>query len=164
MSTITDIRVADEVFIATALLHREQPDRPDFTVSEIVERAKKEDLTGELRPGVYVHASLHCVANKAPNPGKYRILYATGTRTRRLLRSGDDVHPLRDGKIWPNPQEIPPQFHKLIDWAQANFDSPSQAPPSKWLNSVLELRGTGKDLWAGDDPDQYVRSLREGWE
>jgi antitoxin HicB len=29
---------------------------------------------------------------------------------------------------------------------------------------LLQLRGSGKDLWAGEDPDEYVRRLREGWD
>jgi len=57
----TRVKVADEVWIATALLHREHPEREDFTVAEIVERARKESLTPDLRPGVYVHAlQLEC--------------------------------------------------------------------------------------------------------
>lgn len=67
------VKVADEVWIATALLHRENPDRSDFTVGEIVERARKEGIAGELRPGVYVHAllrtadqfSLSCISSRA---------------------------------------------------------------------------------------------------
>ena len=78
MTTSTALRVADEVFIAITLLHREHPDRDDFTISDIVERAEKEAVFGELRPGVRVYASLHCVANKPPNPGRDRMLYATG--------------------------------------------------------------------------------------
>src|SRR5712691_12463157 len=57
-----ELKVADEVWLAAALLHREQPDRADYTVAEIVERARQEGLTPDLRPGVYVHAVLHCVA------------------------------------------------------------------------------------------------------
>src|SRR5712692_9175185 len=106
-SPTAGLRVADEVFIATALLHRENPDRNDFTLSEIVDRAERENLYGELRPGVRVHASLHCVANRAPNPGRYRMLYATGDRTRRLLRAGDAYHPDRTGKLWPEPDAVP---------------------------------------------------------
>lgn len=47
----TRIRVGDEVWIATALLHRENPDREDFEVQEIVERVGKLDLSGRLRGG-----------------------------------------------------------------------------------------------------------------
>ena len=71
------VKVADEVWIAVALLQREHPGRPDFSVRDIVERARKEAIAGEVRPGVYVHALQHCVANRPPNPGRYRMLYAT---------------------------------------------------------------------------------------
>ena len=70
-------KVADEVWIAVALLHRENPKREDFTITEIVERARREKITGDLRPGVQVHVYLHCVADRLPNPGCYRMLYAT---------------------------------------------------------------------------------------
>jgi len=158
-------KVADEAFIAIALLHREQPEREDFTISEIVERARKEGLgfPGELRPGVRVHATLHCVANRPPNPGRYRMLYATGDRTRRLLLAGDNVHPERTGKIFPDPEDIPSQYHELIDWAKQRY---GQSVPSggRWLEGILQMRGLGRELWKGEDPDEYVRRLREGWE
>ena len=157
-----DVKVADEVFIATALLHRENPKRADFTISEIVERAAKENLFGELRPGVRVHASLHCVANRAPNPGRYRMLYATGERTRRLLRSGDDEHPGRTGKIWPDPEAVPSRYAELIHWAKQQYGKPS-SHQTRWLDGVLQMRGLGRELWRGEDPDEYVRRLRENW-
>ena len=52
------VRVADEVWIATALLHRQYPEERDFTVGRIVQRAEAENITaaGSLRPGVRVHA------------------------------------------------------------------------------------------------------------
>ncbi|HEV2687240.1 MAG TPA: hypothetical protein VGV35_01760 [Bryobacteraceae bacterium] len=33
----------------------------------------------------------------------------------------------------------------------------------RWLAGILQLRGLGKDLWKGEDPDEYVRRLRENW-
>ena len=158
-----DVKVADEVFLVTAALHRENPDREDFTISEIVARAARENLTGELRPGVRVHASLHCVANKAPNPGRYRMLYATDKRTRRLLRSGDDVHPLRTGKIWPEPEDVPTKYRELLEWAKRRYGT---SPPvtTRWLEGIFQLRGIGRQLWRNEDPDEYVRRLRENWE
>ena len=74
------IRVADEVWIAAALLHRRYPDREDFTVGEIVRaRPARSAVAGraDVRPGVQSHAYLHCVANRAPNPGRYRMLVET---------------------------------------------------------------------------------------
>lgn len=158
-----EIKVADEVFVATALLHREHPEREDFTISEIVERAARENLSGDLRPGVRVHASLHCVANRAPNPARLRMLYATGERTRRLLLATDDVHPQRTGKIWPEPSDIPPRYAGLIDWAKQRYQKAGPRP-KRWLEGVLQMRGLGRELWRGIDADEYVRELRQHWE
>ena len=80
------VKVADEVWIAAALLHREHPEKPDFTVEEIVDRAKQEGLFKPFRRGVYVHVIQHCVANRPPNPGRYRMLYETAPGRRRRGR------------------------------------------------------------------------------
>jgi hypothetical protein len=45
------LRVADEVWIATALLHREHSDRDDFTIQEISRRAQQQAAEQSLRPG-----------------------------------------------------------------------------------------------------------------
>lgn len=161
-SSAEGIRVADEVWIATALLHRENPEREDFTTQEIVERAAQENLFGSLRPGVRVHASLHCVANKTPNPGSYRMLFATGKHTRRLYRPSDVADPLRKGKIAPRRDEIPDRYRELLDWYERVFArGGSKGPPVP--DPILALRGLGKEMWEGEDPDAYVRRLREGW-
>lgn len=159
----TSVKVADETWIATALLHRENPQRSGFTVQEIVARAEKEQMTGQLRPGVRVHAALHCVANRPPNPGRYRMLFATGKDTRRLYRPGDTYHPNReDSKTVPQRTEIPESYRFLLDWYEKEYASGQL--PGKAQDSILSLRGLGKELWKGVDPDEYVRQLREGWE
>src|SRR5213080_2235032 len=102
------IRVADEVWNATALLHREHPGRADFSLKEIDARLVREGLTDSKRPGVYPHLSVHCVANRPPNPGPYRMLFETATSRRRLYRPGDPYHPKREeGKILPDRADIP---------------------------------------------------------
>ncbi len=157
------IKVADEVWIATALLHRENPKREDFSVSEIVARARRENLSGELRPGVQVHAYLHCVANRPPNPGRYRMLYATGKNTRRLFRENDDFNPERgSGKVTPHKENIPAQYHSLLDWYADKFVGKRKGVEKS--DPILELRGLGKAIWVGEDPDEYVNRLRRGWE
>ena len=167
-----DVSCAVEVFLATALLHQEQPGRADFTIQEIVSRAARENITGEIRSGVNVHASQHCVANKAPNPAKHRMLFATGKHTRRLLLPGDAVLPGRTGKIFPDPGEVPHRYLPVLEWARARYERGS-APaggtntgesPQRWLESLFELEGLGKEHWTDVDPDQFVRELREGWE
>lgn len=157
------ILVADEVFVATALLHKEHPNRDDFTISEIVGRVADLNLYGTLRPGVRVHATLHCVANREPNPGRRRMLYATGLHTRRLLRSGDFVHPGRDGKIWPDPESLPEQYRELIEWAKKRYGADPQRA-KRWLEGIFAMRGLGRELWRRQEADEYVRSLREDWE
>lgn len=181
---LVEVSCAVEVFIATALLHREQKGRLDFTIQEIVNRASRENITGEMRLGVNVHASQHCVANKAPNPAKHRMLFSTGKHTRRLLLPGDEVHPDRTGKIFPEAGEVPERYLSLLEWAKerygaAGFSTSASRPVSagnssslrqepksagRWLESLFELEGLGKEHWKDVDPDEFVRQLREGWE
>lgn len=156
------IRVADEVWIALALLHQEHPERDDFTVQEIVQRLSEENITGSQRPGVGAHAYLHCVANKAPNPTGYRMLYGTGRNTRRLYRPGDLAHPKRAGKTVPRRDQIPRRYHDLLDWYETEYSKRAEAvgaPP----DPILALRGVGREIWQDEDSDEYVRNLREGW-
>ena len=161
---MASIRVADEVWIATALLHRQHPEQDDFTVGEIVRRAEAEQVTGRgrLRPGVQVHAYLHCVANKAPNPGRYRMLVETTKGRRRLFRPGDPCHPLRaSGKDVPDAREIPSTYGGLLDWYRRKYVG---ADGKGDVDPILSLRGMGKAIWAQEDADAYVSRLREGWQ
>lgn len=159
----TRVKVADEVWISTALLHKENPDRDDFTVTEIIERARQEKVAGEMRSGVQVHAYLHCVANLAPNPGRYRILYATGKNTRRLFREGDDFHPRRrGGKVMPEMDSIPTKYRNLLDWYSKEYVGQRKSVIA--TDPILGLRGLGKEIWVGESPDDYVSRVRGGWE
>jgi len=157
------IKVADEVWIATALLHREQPAQHDFSVEEIVARAEREGLGGALRPGVYVHVVQHCVANRRPNPGRYRMLFETRPGKRRLYRKGDAYDQAREGaKITPNPEDIPQALLGLLDWYREWCSGAAKTAPE--ADPLLSLFGSGKHLWADEHADEYVRRLREGWQ
>jgi uncharacterized protein (DUF433 family) len=139
------IKVADEVWIATALLHREHPEREAFRVSEIVARIDQEGLHRPRRPGVQVHASLHCVANKEPNPATYRMLYEAPEGGRRLFRAGDSAHPARQGKIVPRPEDIPAAYHDLL----------------RWYHEVYNQAGSGEQK-AGAPPAEYRAAASVG--
>jgi len=158
------VKVADEVWVATALLHREHPEQPDFAVEEIVARARREAFTGgALRPGVYVHAVQHCVANRHPNPGRYRILFETAPGRRRLYRPGDAYDPEREGgKIASLSEDLPSQYRGLLDWYR-DWCSVASSRARK-SDPLLSLRGSGTRLWQDEHADDYVRRLREGWE
>ena len=155
-------RVADEVWIATALLHRRYPDRDDFTVAEIVRQAEAEKVAaGPLRTGVQSHAYQHCVANKAPDSGRYRMLFETSKGRRRLFRPGDPFHPRRkSGKDVPRDDEIPSAYRELIDWYRNEYVGSGGC---READPILSLRGLGKAIWADEDADAYVERLREGW-
>jgi hypothetical protein len=159
----TELKVADEVWIAAALLHRAHPEAQDFAVEEIVQRAKEEGLCKPFRRGVYVHVIQHCVANRPPNPGRYRMLFETAPGRRRLFRGGDSYHPDREGsKITPKREELPFGFNGLIGWYR-DWSSVAAVNASR-EDPLLALRGSGKNLWADEHADAYVRRLRAGWE
>jgi hypothetical protein len=162
LETAHDVKVADEVWIATALLHRKHPDREDFSIDEIVDRARAENITGKERPGVYVHAVQHCVANRPPDPGRYCMLFETGKSRRRLWRPGDRFDPKRSGaKSLPAREDIPTAYLSLLDWYLSKYAASSGVTGSS--DPILGLRGMGKKIWRGEHPDKYVQKLREGW-
>jgi hypothetical protein len=157
------IKIADEVWIATALLQREHPEQTDFAIDQIVQRAAREASSQPLRPGVYVHIVQHCVANRTPNPGRYRMLYESAPGRRRLFRNGDTYDLAREGsKTSPSREDIPSEYADLLDWYQGwNQDHVEERIKN---DPLLALRGSGKELWADEHADEYVRRLREGWE
>ena len=154
------LRVADEAWIATALLHREYPDRKDFTVAEIVRRAERMANPGPLRRGLRMHVSYHAVANKRPNPVRHCLLFATARGRRRLFRPGDPRHPDRWGRDLPRKGQLPAAYRPLLDWYRTEY---AGAPGRTPADPILALRGLGRAIWADEDADAYVRRLREGW-
>ena len=157
--TTAAIKVADEVWIAVALLHREHPDAADFSSQEILARVAMEGLTEKPRPGVTVHISSHCVANRRPDAGRYRMLFETGKSRRRLFRLGDPYHPDREGgRTTPERSDIPTKYHELVDWYEKTWSKPAATDP------LLALASRHRDLWRAVKADQYVRELREGFE
>ena len=157
------LKVADEVWIATALLQRENPANSDFSIADILERAAKEGLAGPQRPGVYVHVVQHCVANRPANPGKYRMLIETSSGRRRLFRKGDAYHPSREGgKAHPNAEEMPSGYEDLLTWYEQWSSAAGASAPDR--DPLLSLSASGSRLWTDEHADAYVRRLREGWE
>jgi hypothetical protein len=160
------IKVADEVWLAVAMLHQRHPEHSDFSIDEIMEfaeTAKELRTLGPLRPGFYVHVVQHCVANRPPNPGRYRMLYETAPGRRRLFRNGDNFNFARQGaKTLPANEDIPSEYAGLLDWyrkwSQDSLEERVKNDP------LLALRGSGRELWADEHADEYVRRLREGWE
>ncbi len=157
------IKVADQLYLTLALLHREQPGKSSFSIAEVIERAKKEGF-GRDSQSLRAHAYGHAAANLDPKSnGRYRIVFREENKTVRLLQKGDYVHPDRHMKMWPLREEVPDRYHELLDWAKARYEK-GTAKPTVWLSGLLGLRGVGKELWKKVDAEQYIAEMREGWE
>jgi hypothetical protein len=155
------MRVADECWLGLARLHRENPTRESFRAAEIMERIRRESET-DLRPGVQVHVSHHCVANVEPNPGKYRMFLRLADNGYRLYRPGDPAHPRRTGKTKPEREDLPPEYHELLDWYDEVYCR--KAVESDDRDPLLSMIGVGKHLWRDESGDDFVRRERSGWD
>ena len=162
MITATEVLVADECWIALALLHRNHPERASFSAKEILDRIKLEKIQGEVRPGIQPHIYLHNVANLAPNSARYRMFYKLEDGSFRLFKPGDDSHPARSGKTRPNRSDLPLRYHYLLDWYEREHCSHT-ARPNGDLDFVLQMRGLGKEIWSDMGGDAFVEGLRVGW-
>lgn len=130
-----NILVADEAWLATALLQKEHPNAPDFSLKQILDRARRE--FHDSRPGVQQHIASHCVASNPPNPAQYRMLTSTGRGRRSLYRPGDPVHPERKGKVYPQKRDIPERYHSLIDWYLNDYCRRKENPEASSSPAVL---------------------------
>ena len=159
------LRIADEGYLATAQLHRDYPQRGDFFNHEI--ESKVRDMFGDERAGVKMHISQHCVANKPPSPSVLRMLYEPAPRRRRLFRAGDTAHALRTGPSVPDATRLPAQHLDLLEWASERFESDQagsvQPAIAVRFGALLEMAGSGRQLWSDEHADSYVNRLREGW-
>ncbi len=134
-----NILVADEAWLATALLHHEHPDAEDFSLDEIRDRARRE--FHDSRPGVWQHIVSHCVASNRPNPAQYRMLHSSARGRRRLYVPGDPVHPQRKGKVHPEKRDIPARYQGLVDWYLSDYSRrrrpiSGSSSPAVWLQFV----------------------------
>ncbi len=117
MARTTALRAADEVWIATAMLHKGNPEREDFTREEILNKVLDEFGATHSLNTISTHISRHCVANKEPDPQAHRMLYCTERNGYRLFREGDDYKPAREkGEIMPDKQALPEKYHSLLTW------------------------------------------------
>ncbi len=149
------LRVPEAVWVATALLHREHPDRMGFQVDEIQARLLEMGYPESATPRIEVHATLQLVANMRPNPAPYRYLYATPDGGRRLYRPGDDHHTGRDeGPVHPRREDLPREHHELITWYEEDYASRKDAATP---DTATPLEGRQEAATASPPPqDQRV--------
>ncbi|MGB6194652.1 MAG: hypothetical protein WBF42_19465 [Terracidiphilus sp.] len=172
-SVYPEILVADRLWIATALLHRQYPRQPAFSRDEIRAKLAEVGLLDAAREGaINAHLKQHCVANVPPSSGKYRMLIEVTPGKLRLYRPGDWSHPARmqprkPSKSVPNREEIPNSYWPLLDWyatwSAAARSSPTERPAANnWDDDALiRLAGSGRQVWADEHADAYVENLRK---
>jgi hypothetical protein len=164
MTTATEfeLKVADQVWVATALLHKENPERIDFSKKEIRDRAALEYPEGAKRPGISLHISTHCVASRAASPARHRMLIRTTKGRRRLFREGDIPHPDRsNGNIMPDPHELPQKYHSLIEWYQNEYKQKAATPvsTSKAKGATAETLMKLIGRISREDADEMIRII-----
>jgi hypothetical protein len=165
-----DFFVADRIWVATALLHREFCLRNDFKKDEIKDKMEEEGLAeGVERGTLSAHLDQHCVANLPPSSGKYRMLYETTPGGNlRLFRPGDftaqgRVQRRKPSKSVPKREEIPQRYWYLLDWYET-WSKQAHTPEASinWEEDpLIRLIGSGQQIWADEHADEYVERLRE---
>jgi hypothetical protein len=138
MTLAYDVAVADQVWIAVALLHRAHPERESFRVQEVIDRVRTE--FGEVREGIPVHVSHHAVANVKPSSGRHRFLFRPQRGRVRLYRPDDACHPDRErGGKFPRKSDLPERYRPLVYWYEHKYVKPRQG-----LGPLLALLGAGR--------------------
>jgi hypothetical protein len=158
MAIAIQVLVADEAWIALASLHRKHPKRQSFSAAEIMESAKREKAHPESRAGLQPHIYLHNVANLRPNSASYRMFYKVGAGY-RLFRPDDDIHTDRKGKVAPHREELPKQYHPLLDWYEKEYSRQSSTTNDD-EDPVLQMWGVGKEIWKDEDGDAFIARER----
>ena len=162
MIGVETVRVADECWIALALLHRENPDRLSFKPSELYNRLNEEGIHPEVRSGVKPHIYLHNVANRPSNSAKYRLFYRLEDGTLRLFRPGDEFDSTRNGKTKPARSELPEKYAPLLDWYENEYCG-DRGSPGEDNDPVLQMWGVGKEIWADEGGDTFIERERKSW-
>jgi hypothetical protein len=155
--SVLDLKVADAVWVATALLHKKYPERDGFTTDEIVSFVMWEHLTKGAQKSIWQHVNQHCVANRKPQPNRVRMLFAIGGGDRRLFRNGDRSDPGRENApTHPKWEELPTQYQYLKRWYEEEWNG---SIADTIVDPLFALIGTWKD----EPADEYVAKLRSDW-
>lgn len=154
--------LADRIWIAVAMLHRQAPLHEDFSTAEIRTKLRETGLSNGLKPSsIAAHLKQHLVANVPPSTTGYRMLFQTQSGNLRLFRSGDYTDPQRKSKQMPKRDQISPQYHPLLDWYAEWSQKSSAIEKPDWKDDpLIRLIGSGKHIWADEHADDYVENLR----
>lgn len=163
-----ELLLADRIWIAVALLHRDSPDCEDFSTEQIRAKFRETGLSLGTKPSsVAAHLKQHLVANVPASSTPYRMMFETRPGYLRLFRPGDYTDPSRTqrqrlSKHMPKREEVPPQYYPLLDWyGEWSKQHPASEEPSWEDDPLIRLTGSGKHIWADEHADEYINRLRE---
>lgn len=93
------------------------------------------------------------------------MLFETKVGFLRLYRPGDLIDPQRragrGSKYMPKREEIPSQYHPLLDWYEEWCREQGASNAVDWEHDpLIQLIGSGKHIWADEHADEYVENLR----
>ena len=163
--TMSELRLADRIWLAVAMLQQQFP-QAAFSKTEIRQELDKSGLGQGINPAsVNAHLKQHLVANVPPSAAKYIMLFETNVGFLRLYRPGDFIDPQRrsgrGSKYMPKREEVPSQYHPLLDWYEEWCRQQGANSPVDWENDpLIQLIGSGKHIWADEHADEYVNNLR----
>jgi hypothetical protein len=154
----TGMSIADTIWLAAALLHRERPRADGFDHGTILRKVMELDPSLNSR-SVSTHLSTHCIAGKMANPATLRILTELPDGLLRLYREGDPCHPTRrNGRIAPKPHALPERYQELLQ----SDPRPARAAVPPEEDAILAISGVGKDMWRNlGGGETFIRALRE---
>lgn len=167
MNTVaSDLLLADRIWLAIALLHQDFPSAEAFSKHEIRQKLDESGLGNGTNPAsVNAHLKQHLVANVPPSTGKYTMLFETAVGFLRLYRPGDLIDPqrrsARGSKHMPKREEVPSQYHPLLDWYEEWCRQKGDRSAAEWKNDpLIRLIGSGRHIWSDEHADDYVNNLR----
>ena len=173
-STITiglkkSITTPTVVWLATAILHRDNPQSDAFSAKEIFNKVKQLDLLSVSDSTINMHITSHCVASGKESPDRHRKLTRVRPGWYRLFREGDSFHETRStGQTVPLAEMLPLRFKDVIDWYHREYNvttvSKSLTEP---ITSEIERQMVGELylIEIGEDntiklPDSFVKDFK----
>ena len=111
------------VWLATALLHRDNPQSDAFSAKEIFYKVKELDLLSVSDSTINMHITSHCVASGKESPDRHRKLTRVRAGWYRLFKEGDSFHETRStGQTAPLTGMLPLRFKDVIDWYNREYN------------------------------------------
>jgi hypothetical protein len=141
MSASPETLLADEVWVALALLHRRYPDRDSFSAKEVMDTARRERAHPD-----------------APHSARYRMLMKIKGGSYRLIRRGDKSANLK-GRTAPNREDLPARYHALLDWYEHQYCRRTREPGDN-DDPVLQMWCVGEERRGDEAGDAFPARRR----